>query len=233
MKYDPQIHHRRSIRLKGYDYTQAGAYFITICSHQREHVFGEVVNGEMKLNAWGEIARAEWFKTAALRSYVELYEYEFVVMPNHAHGIIWLNENVGALRRSALLPNNNKFQKNKGAEPPNQGEGQLNQKAEQRSAPTVKPGSLGAIVRAYKSAVTYAINSLENSRGCVAWQRNYYEHIIRNEKETDMIARYIYYNPFNWQLDRDNANNTRNLPVPETVEDYLKDAEQMMGVKTL
>ncbi|HMX21312.1 MAG TPA: hypothetical protein PKC52_18795, partial [Anaerolineales bacterium] len=73
MKYDLQIHHRRSIRLKGYDYTQAGAYFITICSYQREHVFGEVVNGEMKLSAWGEIARAEWFKTAALRDNVELY----------------------------------------------------------------------------------------------------------------------------------------------------------------
>ena len=59
MKYDPQVHHRRSIRLKGYDYTQAGAYFITICSYQREHVFGEVVNGEMKLSVWGEIACAE------------------------------------------------------------------------------------------------------------------------------------------------------------------------------
>ncbi len=217
MKYDPQIHHRRSIRLKGYDYTQAGAYFITICSHQRGHVFGEVVNGEMKLSAWGEIARAEWFKTAALRSYVELYEYEFVVMPNHAHGIIWLIENVGALRRNALLQNKTPSK----------------QKAEQRSAPTLKTGSLGAIIRAYKSAVAYAINKLENSRGAVVWQRNYYEHIIRNEKEMDIIARYIYYNPLNWQMDRDNSENIRNLSAPDNMDDYLKDAEEMMGVKTL
>ena len=97
----------------------------------------------------------------------------------------------------------------------------------------MKVGSLGAIVRAYKSAVTYAINKLENSRGAAIWQRNYYEHIIRNEKELDIIARYIYYNPYNWQLDRDNASNIRNLPVPETMDDYLKDAEEMMGVKTL
>ncbi len=215
MKYDPQIHHRRSIRLKGYDYTQAGAYFITICSYQRGHVFGEILNGEMKLNAWGEIARAEWFKTAALRDNVELYDEEFVVMPNHVHGIIWLNENVGALRRN--IPVNVVEIK----------------RAEQHSVPTVKPDSLGAIVRAYKSAVTYAINGLEKSRGGVIWQRNYYEHIIRNEKELNTIARYIYYNPFNWQLDRDNENNTRNLSTPETIEDYLLDAEEMMGVKTL
>jgi putative transposase len=217
MKYDPQIHHRRSIRLKGYDYTQVGAYFITICSHQREHVFGEVINGEMKLNFWGEIGRAEWFKTAALRSYVELYEGEFVVMPNHIHGIIWLNEDVVALRGNAPLQNKNTFP--------------AKQKAEQRSAPTVKPGSLGTIVRAYKSAVTYAINGLENSRGRLVWQRNYYEHIIRNGKELSLIARYIYYNPFNWQLDRDNLDNIRNLPMPNSVEDYLKDAEEMIGVK--
>ena len=74
MKYDPQIHHRRSIRLKGYDYTQAGAYFITICTHQRENIFGEIVNGEMKLNSFGEIAYNEWFKTVELRPYVELYD---------------------------------------------------------------------------------------------------------------------------------------------------------------
>ena len=204
MKYDPHIHHRHSIRLKGYDYTQAGAYFITICSHQRGYVFGEIVNGEMKLNTWGETVRVEWFKTAALRDNVELYDEEFVVMPNHVHGIVWLND-VGTRRRRVPTE---KFGK-----------------------PVV--GSIPTIVRAYKSAVTYAINGLEKSRGGVIWQRNYYEHIIRNEKELNTIARYIYYNPFNWQLDRDNENNTRNLSTPETIEDYLLDAEEIMGVKTL
>jgi putative transposase len=96
---------RRTIRLRGYDYTQPGAYFITICAHQQAHVFGEIVDGEMKLSRLGEIARTEWFKTAELRPNVELHEDEFVVMPNHAHGIIWLVENVGALRRNAQLEN--------------------------------------------------------------------------------------------------------------------------------
>ena len=93
MKYDPQKHHRRSIRLKGYDYTQPGAYFITICTYQRLHVFGEIINGEMVLNDIGKIARDEWFKTAELRPYVKLYEDEFMIMPNHGHGISWIIEN--------------------------------------------------------------------------------------------------------------------------------------------
>ena len=119
MKYDPQKHHRRSIRLKGYDYCvggfvpptryaagtkpaarQPGAYFVTICAFQRMHVFGEVINGEMILNETGKIARDEWFKTAELRPYVELFEDEFVVMPNHAHGMIWI---VGARRRAPTI----------------------------------------------------------------------------------------------------------------------------------
>ncbi len=216
MKYDPQKHHRRSIRLKGYDYTQAGAYFITICSNHREHVFGEIVNGELRCDAWGDIVRAEWFKTAELRPYVELHGDEFVIMPNHGHGIIWILENAGALRGIAPLHEKIKFPANR---------------AEQRSAPTVKSGSLEAIVRAYKSAVTHAINGIDNTRGSVVWQRNYYEHIIRNDNELDAVANYIDCNPDNWQLDRDNAKNIRNLPVPESVSDYLQDVQEMMGGK--
>jgi len=98
MKYDPQKHHRRSIRLKGYDYTQPGAYFITICAYHRMHVFGEVINGEMVLNETGKIARHEWFKTAEIRPYVKLYEDEFVIMPNHGHGIIRIIDQVGTPR---------------------------------------------------------------------------------------------------------------------------------------
>ncbi|MFT3894118.1 MAG: hypothetical protein QM730_21005 [Anaerolineales bacterium] len=212
MKYDPQKHHRRSIRLPGYDYTQPGAYFVTICSYQRAHVFGEIVDGEMKCNRWGEIVREEWFKTAVLRPYVRLREEEFVVMPNHAHGIVWIVEEDGKLHVGDALHN---AQMN------------LAQRAEQRSAPTVVPGSLGAIIRGYKSAVTYAINGLMNVRG-VVWQRNYYEHVVRNEIELTAIAKYIDANPFNWQLDRDNSRNIRNLPAPETIEEYLQDVDEML-----
>jgi REP element-mobilizing transposase RayT len=199
--------------LKGYDYTQPGAYFVTFCSYKRLHVFGEVVDGEMVLNEAGKIARDEWFKTAQLRPYVKLYEDEFVIMPNHVHGIIWIEETGGALRRNARS------------------------KAEQRSAPTkrtptgaapgVAPGSLGAIIRAYKSAVTYAVNAVQNQRGAVLWQRNYYEHIIRTDRELNNIRRYILNNPLNWQLDRDNARNSRKLSPPEQVEEYIKDVQDM------
>ncbi len=89
-RYDPQRHHRRSIRLKGYDYTRPGAYFITMCTHQRAHLFGEVVNGVMHLNALGEIVRAEWFRSADIRREIVLYPDEFVIMPNHIHGIVWI-----------------------------------------------------------------------------------------------------------------------------------------------
>ncbi len=103
MPYDPQRHHRRSIRLPGYDYTQPGAYFITLVTHDRMPLFGEIVGGEMRLNEYGKIVRAEWFRTAIVRPYVVLYPNEFVVMPNHVHGIIWIvnADNVGATRRVA------------------------------------------------------------------------------------------------------------------------------------
>ena len=90
MTYDPRKHHRRSIRLKGYDYTQAGAYFVTFVAHDRECLFDDVVDGVMRLNAFGEIVRDEWFRTAVVRPYVMLDPDEFVVMPNHVHGIIWI-----------------------------------------------------------------------------------------------------------------------------------------------
>ena len=113
--------------------------------------------------------------------------------------------------------------------------------AEQRSAPTetasaptgiapgVAPGSLGAIVRAYKSAVTYAVNALQNQRGAVLWQRNYYEHIIRNDRELNNIRWYILNNPLNWQLDRDNSRNIRKLSPPEHVEEYVQDVRDMVS----
>jgi len=209
MKYNPQKHHRRSIRLKGYDYTQPGAYFITICAYQRMHVFGEIIDSQMILNEIGKIARDEWFKTAKLRPYVELYEDEFVVMPNHAHGIIWIVDEagmrrpVGVRRRRIPTEITEKFGK------------------------PVK-GSIPTIVRAYKSAVTYAVNAIQNMRGAVLWQKNYYEHIIRNDRELNNIGWYIVNNPFNWQLDRDNLQNIRKLSPPENVEEYVKDVGEMV-----
>jgi len=191
MPYDPACHHRRSIRLKGYDYTQPGAYFITLCAQNREHLFGAVVEGEMRLNAWGKIAREEWFTTARLRPYVRLDEREFVVMPNHVHGIIWIvdddgdnvggNTTVGAQRRCAPTVATTTIQ-----------------------SINVAPGSLGAIVRAFKSAVTQRINAARGTPGAPVWQRNYYERIVRDETALANIRAYILANPLRWTGDREN-----------------------------
>jgi len=176
MKIDSKIHYRRSIRLKDFDYSQSGGYFITIVTYQRECLFGEIVDGEMRISPFGKIAHDEWFKTKELRSNVELWEDEFVIMPNHIHGIVWIksNDNIGAERRSAP------------------------------TRPRVVSGSLGAIIRAYKSAVTFAINEMRATRGVPVWQRNYYEHIVRNQNELEQIYKYIQFNPIQWAKDEEN-----------------------------
>jgi REP element-mobilizing transposase RayT len=230
MKYNPEIHHRRSIRLKGYDYTQPGAYFVTFCSYQRMHLFGEVMDGEMVLNDAGKIAREEWFKTAELRPYVKLYEDEFVIMPNHGHGIIWIEDEAVGTRRRRVQD----WEEHGAQQRPIQGWDE--ERARQRRAPTEKTegfgkpvkGSIPTIIRAYKSAVTYGVNAAENQRGAVLWQRNYYEHVIRNHRELSNIRWYIRSNPHNWQLDRDNPQNIRKLSPPESIEEYVVDVEEMV-----
>ena len=170
-------HRRRSIRLKAYDYTQPGAYFVTLCTHRHVPLFSRVVDGDMVLTPFGEIVREEWFKTACVRPYGVLHEDEFVVMPNHIHGILWIVD-VGARRRRAPTTH------------------------EQFGHPV--SGSLPTIIRAFKSAATRRINALRGTPGARVWQRNYYEHIIRNERALDAIRRYIVYNPARWCLDRYN-----------------------------
>jgi hypothetical protein len=83
-------HNRRSVRLKGYDYAQPGAYFVTLCTAGRACLFGEIVDGEMRTNACGAIVRDEWMRSAQIRQEIQLSPGEFVVMPNHIHGIVWI-----------------------------------------------------------------------------------------------------------------------------------------------
>jgi len=100
MKYNPKIHHRRSIRLKGYDYSQTGAYFVTICTKNRECLFGEIVNGKIKLDDGGKIAEQCWIDIP--KHFPNAIMDEFVIIPNHIHGIVWINSNVGATCRSPV-----------------------------------------------------------------------------------------------------------------------------------
>ena len=177
--YDPQKHHRRSIRLKGYDYTQSGMYFITICTHHRECLFGQIVGPAndtpfqkptMMLNPYGEITRTEWLKTPSLRPSVQLGEW--IIMPNHLHGILIITTPT----TKALPDNPPKWQS------PSQ--------------------TIGAIVRGFKAAVTKQINQQRSTPNLPVWQRNYWEHIIRNEESYIHIAHYIHNNPATWPDDK-------------------------------
>ena len=186
MPYDPKKHHRRSIRLRGYDYTQPGAYFLTICTHRCGHLFGRVVDGEMVLNVFGEIVREEWFRSAEIRAEIELFPDEFVVMPNHIHGIVWIVEtdDGGAHGHGAT--------------------GHVGAHGRSPRPRGPAPRSLGSFVAGFKSAVTKRINAHRGTPGARVWQRNYYEHIIRTQRALNAIRRYILYNPWRWYLDRHN-----------------------------
>jgi len=181
---DNNKYNRRSIRLKNYDYSQPGAYFITIVTHNRQCLFGEIVNGEIRLNEYGEIVRDEWFCSVHIRNEIELFENEFIVMPNHIHGVVWIVENVGATGRSP--------QRTTGWSP-------LQQQLEQPHGPLKK--SLSSFVAGFKSTVTKQINQIRQTPGIPVWQRNYYEHIIRNDDELNKIREYIINNPKRWKED--------------------------------
>lgn len=181
MKYNPDFHHRRSIRLKGYDYEQAGAYFVTICTPMRACFFGDVVDGEVRLSDAGRVAQASWNELPA--RYPDISLDVFVVMPNHVHGIVIVGAQFIAPMNSSQPPNASTDQ------------GAINR------APT-----LGRIVRTYKAVTTRLIRQPANTT--FAWQHNYYEHIIRNDGSLNRIRQYILHTPARWAIDRENPAST-------------------------
>ncbi len=195
MIYNSEVHHRRTIRLINYDYRQNGAYFVTVCSWNKECLFGDIVDGKMRLNEFGQIVEKEWLHTPIVRPYVELDE--FVIMPNHFHGIIVLSDNVGATRRVA--------QKRANGHLP--GRGRFTESPLQERIAGAPSGSIGAIIGQFKSIITKCVNQIRNTPGAPVWQRNYYEHIIRNENELSEISEYIFNNPLKWELDNENPEN--------------------------
>jgi len=176
MRYDSAIHHRHSIRLRDYDYSQAGAYFITICTQNREYLFGDIVDGAMQMNAAGIMVLQTWnqlpqrFSNAALDI--------VAVMPNHLHGIIFLHRRGDPCDRP--LPSATKG-------------GTL-------------PDSIGRLVQAFKSITTNQyIHGVKEQKwrpfSGRLWQRNYWERIIRDETELENTRAYIQNNPAQWELD--------------------------------
>jgi len=186
MSFDPLRHHRRSIRLPGYDYAQAGAYFVTIVTWQRECPLCEIRMGQVILSPVGQVVHREWDRLRSRFPGVGLDE--FAIMPNHIHGIVVIHDRCrGAAgfyedhdpERVPLRPYRN-------------------------SIANVIPGSLGAVVRAFKSSTTYRYHRMRFSSGSPLWQRNYHEHIIRDEAEWERICQYIRENPAQWENDREN-----------------------------
>ncbi len=173
--------HRRSIRLREWDYTSAGAYFLTIVTYEREHLFGTISNGEMILSPFGVIVQEEWLASADIRQEITLDT--FIVMPNHLHGIVWLRGDADQPNTASKAP-----------------EQTGTAKTLQRPAAR----SIGAFVGGFKAAATRRVNEARGKAGALVWQRNYYERVIRNERERDAIRVYIQGNPVRWNRDPDN-----------------------------
>ena len=205
-----------SIRLPGYDYSQPGAYFITIVTHNRQCLFGEIVDGEMMSNEFGEIVKTEWQKTGILRPNIDVNT--FIVMPNHLHGILIITDNDDLYhhrnrnrdrdrdrnRRDTLQrvstgsesgsESESESESGMGMEP-GMGMGTI----EQFGKPT--HNSIPTIVRLFKSTTTKQINQMRQTPHQTLWQCNYYEHIIRNDDELARIRQYIINNPKQWKED--------------------------------
>jgi len=187
MNYNPNIHHRHSIRLKGYDYSHAGLYFITICVKDRECFFGEIIDDKIILNNAGKIADECWLQIPEHFPNVVLHEH--IIMPNHVHGIIELKRintitnqianNVGTSHVMSLHNHDHNHNPNQFSKP--------------------IPGSIPVIIQQYKSSVTRFVNKINNSH--FKWQSRFYEHIIRNDQSYELISDYIINNPKNWKDD--------------------------------
>ena len=191
MAYNPKIHHRQSYRLKGYDYSQAGLYFITICTHNRECFFGHIENNGasqvMCLNDLGKIADEFWLKIP--EHFPDTALHEHVVMPNHMHGIIEL---VGT-RRGVSETNNDTTTRTRFS-------------VSQPDSTFGKPisGSVSVIINQYKASVKRWCN--QNGHSYFKWQSRFHDHIIRDEKSYLRISEYIMNNPSRWDDDTLNLN---------------------------
>lgn len=201
------MNNRKPNRLKNYDYSKAGCYFVTICTNDHFHYFGEIKNGEMKLNDAGIVADNMWKGMPKIFKNIELDVH--VIMPNHIHGIIAITKDFSNNAVGDAYPRiENKSVNN-----------EINIESKELSVPTNmcplhsadrSKMYLSKIIRIYKSAITKKINNeLRKSKKpeINLWQRSFYDRIIRNEKEFRNIQGYIYENPVRWDYDIENRHN--------------------------
>jgi REP element-mobilizing transposase RayT len=185
MSSGPPLSKRRPLRLPEYDYSQQGAYFVTLVVYRRQHLFGQIQAGEMELNEFGDLVANTWLALPTALSYCELDEW--VVMPDHFHGILWLHED----RHSGEAAGRDRHS---------------NSKQDSPAASPLRPtgpmaGSLGEVVQRFKSITTRRINILRRKPTARLWLRNYFERVIRNQSELDRARAYIRNNPLQWQID--------------------------------
>ncbi len=164
---------RRSIRLSGYDYTTAGAYFVTLVTARRVNWFGKIQVGEMQYSPSGEIAQSEWIRLGIRFEGIALDEY--VIMPNHLHGILWIMPG-DRIQHTSVDEKRTDFAR-----------------------------TLGTLIGSYKSSSTRLIHNLERSTERAIWQRNYYEHILRSAEDLEHAREYIHNNPLRWSEDQENV----------------------------
>jgi REP element-mobilizing transposase RayT len=222
MPYDPNIHHRRSIRLPQYDYAQPGAYFVTICTQGREFVLDDPIVSGIITDVWHALPQR--FPTIDLD--------EFVIMPNHSHLIVWIyppgtDVDVRADRAGASpAPTGSNVGATLAVAP---GVDRRTWTIPKPTAVNLAP-TLGDVIGAFKSLVFTVyldwIEANDPARRAKFWQRNYYEHVIRSDTELYAIRRYIQENPFRWVLDSDNPQNLSRRPYPTKAEEYLADAKR-------
>ena len=220
MTYDPQNHHRRSISLRDYDYSFPGAYFVTICVQNRKPIFGEIVGDEMHLNAFGERTQLIWNTLPERFPHIELDQ--FVIMPDHLHGIVFLKETQPASSMDSYVSQiperfkQHEYSKSAADQlspsvaTPHQPRGAINLAPtglpSLRSAQDIPP--LGEVIRTSKALTTHNIRSL--GKLDFKWQSRYFEHIIRNDDVLDRIRQYIVDNPACWA--EDSLNSKEALP---------------------
>lgn len=171
---------RKIIRLQGRDYAAPGAYFVTVVTHKRSRILSRVVDGQSILSEVGEICTQEWFRSAELRANIRLYRNEFVVMPDHLHGIIWIVDENGELPTL--------YSRADRAEPATTGYG---------------PGSLTTVMGLYKSEVTKRVRAYNQDPLFRVWHRSFHERIIRDEKHLQNVRGYISRNPMAWRYSQD------------------------------
>lgn len=179
MSRDPKHYFRQSARLKNYDYSKSGAYFVTITVNEEGEIFGKIVKGKVRLNKAGKIVEKVWVNLPKQFTKVKLDE--FVIMPNHFHGIIILeNKKEGLMNQARTNEKNWTLMKN-------------------------KKDTLGKIIRAFKAKAAKLIH--EDGFKEFEWHRNYYDHIVRDKKDLMIIRKYIINNPLNWKIEKHNKNN--------------------------